>query len=90
MPPVSSSWCYQITDKALERLAKKVKGLKSVNLKGCRNITPAGARTLLISNPHLWHFIILDCEQISEHESDEIMRQFPNITRNSPASAPSI
>jgi hypothetical protein len=61
-----------------------------VNLAGCKRITPGGVRTLLNTNPHCWHLIILNCEKISQRESEAILRQFPNITRNSPARAPSI
>lgn len=90
LTPLVSRLFGQITDKALERLSTRVKGLNSVNLNGCQRVTPAGVRALLATNPHLWHLIILNCERISQQEADAILRQFPSITRNSPASAPSI
>ncbi len=76
---VDLSFCQDVNDTLLRKLAKSCPNLVSINLSGCKNITDDGIKHFA-TNHHLRHIYCFDCPKVTSGEETELRQLLPHCT----------
>lgn len=76
---VDLSFCRDLNDTLLRKLAKSCPNIVSINLSGCTNISDEGIENFK-TNHHLKHIYCFDCQNVTTTEESHLRKLMPHCT----------